>query len=574
LKIPSHFNVQAPFFLLQVNHSAMKFIGLLKHACFATQTNSKLCVLLLSITALLSLSACSDVEQSSKRAITYCSESNPAFFNPQLDTSSTTADASAHQLYDRLLEFNPINGRIEPGLASSWLVSDDGLTYTFQLRRKVAFHHTKYFKPTRTFNADDVVFSINRWRVASHPYHKVNGGSYPYFESLGLQQTIKDVKRINGYRIEITLYKSDSSFLANLATDFAVILSGEYAAQLLNEGKPSRIDFFPIGTGPFKFSHFKQNHYIRYIRHADYFLPTEGTQHLIFDITPKSSLRMAKLITGECDAVAFPSQSDLGVITERDDLTLLEKPGLNIGFWAFNTSKAPLDDPNVRRALVLAVDKTTLLDAVYLGQATRAKGLVPSASWAYQGDAKELGYNPVKARELLDEAGIPYNFSLDVWAMPVQRAYNPNAMKMAQLIKSYLNEVGVTLNIVSYDWNIFRENLRLGIHDSVLIGWNADNGDPDNFYRPLLTCDAIPSGTNRAMWCNKQYDSLIQSALLIDDFEQRKQIYKKANALLFEQMPLMPIAHAYQYQAIRNNVKGMEINPFGGIRFDNVERVP
>jgi cationic peptide transport system substrate-binding protein len=520
------------------------------------------------------ITACSKNNSMNKDAITYCSESNPAVFNPQLDTSSTTADASAHQIYDRLLEFNPSNGRIEPGLASSWLVSRDGLTYTFQLRRNVSFHETAYFSPTRSFNADDVIFSIDRWRDKSHPYHDVNGGNYPYFDSLGLDQTIKDVTRINGYRVEITLFKPDSSFLANLATDFSVMLSAEYAMALLAQGRPSHLDNFPIGTGPYKFVGFRQNHYVRYEKHPDYFQETSDINHLVFDITPKSSLRMAKLITGECDAVAFPSQSDLEVIEERPDLTLLEKPGLNIGFWAFNTSKAPFDNPKVRQALTLAVDKTSLLDAIYLGQATRAKSLVPSASWAYQQDARELGYNPVRARELLDEAGVPYNFSMDIWAMPVQRAYNPNAMKMAELIKNYLNEVGITLNIVSYDWNIFRENLTLGIHDSVLIGWNADNGDPDNFYRPLLTCDAIPSGTNRAMWCNEEYDSLVQQALLIDNFDDRKLLYYQANQLIFEQMPLMPIAHAFQYQAVRSNIEGMQINPFGGVRFDKVARTP
>ncbi|WP_395345768.1 ABC transporter substrate-binding protein [Ningiella sp. W23] len=520
------------------------------------------------------LFSCSKQSAPPINAITFCSESNPATFNPQLDTSSTTADASAHQIYDRLLEFNPSNGRIEPGLASSWLVSSDGLTYTFQLRRGVQFHSTEYHTPTRTFNADDVIFSIDRWRKASHPYHDVNGGSYPYFDSLSLDQRISDVKRINGYRVEITLFQPDSSFLANLATDFSVMLSQEYAINLMAQGKPQDLDRYPIGTGPYKFTTFKKNQYIRFKRHEDYFLPTQGPEQLVFDITDKSSLRMAKLITGECDAVAFPSQSDLSVIEEREDLTLLEKPGLNIGFWAFNSSKAPFDDPRVRQALALAVDKTSLLDAVYLGQATRAKSLVPSASWAYQSNAKELGYNPVRARELLDEAGVPYNFIIDVWAMPVQRAYNPNAMKMARLIKRYLADIGIVVNIVSYDWNIFRENLSLGMHDTVLIGWNADNGDPDNFYRPLLTCDAIPSGTNRAMWCNSDYDALIEQALLIDDFDTRSALYHQANALLFREMPLMPIAHAFQYQAVRSDIDNMQINPFGGIRFDDVVRRP
>jgi cationic peptide transport system substrate-binding protein len=505
-------------------------------------------------------------------AMTYCSESNPGSFNPQLDTSSTTADASAHQIYDRLLEFNPSNGLIEPGLASSWLVSSDGLTYTFQLRNDAEFHNTAYFTPSRTFNADDVIFSIDRWRLVSHPYHDVNGGNYPYFESLRLDQRIKNVERINGYRVEITLYAPDSSFLANLATDFSVILSAEYADVLMANGRPADLDRYPIGTGPYKFIDYRQNQYIRFERHENYFLPTTGPQHLVFDITNKSSLRMAKLITGECDAISFPSQSDLAVIEEREDLTLLQKPGLNIGFWAFNASRAPFDNPKVRRAMALAIDKTSLLDAVYLGQASRAKSLVPSASWAYEPNAKELGYNPVRARELLDEAGVPFNFTMNIWAMPVQRAYNPNAMKMAQLMKSYLADVGVNVNIISYDWNIFRENLRLGLHDSVLIGWNADNGDPDNFYRPLLTCEAIPSGTNRAMWCSPEYDALIEQALLTDNFDERTAFYHQANALLFEQMPLVPIAHAFQYQAIRTDVENMQVNPFGGIRFDSVGR--
>jgi len=132
------------------------------------------------------LSACVKHTAVNDAAITFCSDNNPSSFNPQLDTSSTTADASAHQVYDRLLEFNPENGQIEPGLASSWLVSQDGLTYTFQLRREVAFHRTHYFTPTRTFKAEDVLFSINRWRDPNHPYHSVNKGNYPYFDSLNL----------------------------------------------------------------------------------------------------------------------------------------------------------------------------------------------------------------------------------------------------------------------------------------------------------------------------------------------------------------------------------------------------
>lgn len=518
------------------------------------------------------VAACSKQDEHAfyNSGLVYCSESNPVTFNPQLDTSSTTTDASSHQLYDRLLDFDPDSGRIIPSVASSWLVSDDGLTYTFQLRKDVEFHTTSYFTPSRNFNADDVIFSIDRWRLTSHPYHYVSGGRYPYFESLGLAQNIASVERLNGYRVEIKLTRRDSSFLANLATDFSVMLSQEYGEALLQQGLPNRIDQYPIGTGPFKFENYRKDHYIRYQRHQTYWGEQNNAERLIYDITPKSSLRLAKLMTGECDATAFPAQTELEIIRSRDDLLLAEKPGLNVGFWAFNTQRPPFDNPDVRRALAAAIDKNTLLEAVYFDSATRAKTLLPTASWAFQNDADDTAYNPVLARKLLENAGVEPGFTMTIWAMPIERAYNPNAAKMAELIQRYLREVGVIATIVSYDWATFRRHLQEGLHDSVLIGWSADNGDPDNFYRPLLSCGAIPSGTNRAMWCDNDYDELLDKALQTEDLEARRLIYQQVNRLLYERLPLVPIAHAYRYQAYRNELEGMTINPFGGVRFGGV----
>jgi cationic peptide transport system substrate-binding protein len=525
-----------------------------------------------TVVMVILVAACSKQDEHAfyNSGLVYCSESNPVTFNPQLDTSSTTTDASSHQLYDRLLDFDPDSGRIIPSVASSWLVSDDGLTYTFQLRKDVEFHTTRYFTPSRNFNADDVIFSIDRWRLTSHPYHYVSGGRYPYFESLGLAQNIASVKRLNGYRVEIKLTRRDSSFLANLATDFSVMLSQEYGEALLQQGLPNRIDQYPIGTGPFKFENYRKDHYIRYQRHQTYWGEQDNAERLIYDITPKSSLRLAKLMTGECDATAFPAQTELEIIRSRDDLLLAEKPGLNVGFWAFNTQRPPFDNPDVRRALAAAIDKNTLLEAVYFDSATRAKTLLPAASWAFQNDADDTAYNPVLARKLLENAGVEPGFTMTIWAMPIERAYNPNAAKMAELIQRYLREVGVIATIVSYDWATFRRHLQEGLHDSVLIGWSADNGDPDNFYRPLLSCGAIPSGTNRAMWCDNDYDELLDKALQTEDLEARRLIYQQVNRLLYERLPLVPIAHAYRYQAYRNELEGMTINPFGGVRFGGV----
>lgn len=501
----------------------------------------------------------------------YCSEGNPSSFNPQLDTSGTTVDASSHQIYDRLLEFDTASREIKPSLASSWLVSDDGLVYTFQLRKDVQFHSTAYFNPSRNFNADDVIFSFNRWRDNEHPYHSVSGGIYPYFNSLDLGKIIKTIKRINGYRIEIHLQRPDSSFLANLATDFSVILSEEYAQQLLLAGRKAQIDTLPVGTGPYYFVDFRKDDFIRYKPHPNHWDMKKLPAQLVFDITPSSSLRLAKLLSGECDAIAYPSQSELQFIRSRNDIVLDEKPGLNLAYWAFNTAKPPFDQPILRRALGLAIDKNALIDTVYFGSAERATRLVPPTSWAWDNVGNSVNYNPTLARQLISQADLPNDFSIEIWAIPVQRAYNPNASKMAELIQGYLQVVGVSSTIVTYDWDTFREKLRKGEHDSVLIGWTADNGDPDNFYRPLLSCAAIESGTNRARWCSEEYDNLISQALQHTDLELRQAYYSQANELIEQELPLVPIAHAFRYQAFKHDVKGLEINPFGGIRFGDLE---
>jgi cationic peptide transport system substrate-binding protein len=457
-------------------------------------------------------------------------------------------------------------------LATSWSITDDGKTYTFQLRKNVSFHQTDMFLPSRFFGADDVVFSLDRWRLQTHPYHSVSGGKYPYTDSLKLGDLIKDVRRVNGYRVEITLNRPESSFLANLATDFAVILSAEYAEQLIASSQMYLIDYQPVGTGPYQLFEYRQDHYIRYVKHPNYWKEIELTDKLIFDITPSSSLRLAKLMTGECDAIALPAHSELEVVRQQENLILDEKPGFNIGFWAFNTSKAPFDNPNVRRAFGMAIDRNALIEAIYFNSAITAKNIVPPTSWAFQTDVKTLSYNPIAAKKLLRDNGIPEGFTMNIWAMPVERVYNPNAMKMAELIQAYLQEVGVQVNIISYEWATFRQRLNEGLHDSVLIGWSADNGDPDNFYRPLLSCAAISSGTNRAMWCSPEYDKLINQALEFVDISERVYFYGKANDLLAEQLPLIPIAHASRYQAHRKKLKRFVINPYGGVRFGGVNK--
>lgn len=529
-------------------------------------------MLLLAFMMSFLMGACTEMTKINlgKEGIIYCSNGNPESFNPQLSTSDTTTDASSYQIYDRLVEFDPVTNKVMPSLASSWLVKNNGLVYVFQLRKNVFFHANPSFQPTRAFNADDVIFSINRWRSWEHPFHDVSGGYYPYFANIELDSLIKDIKRVNGYRIEIHLNKPDGSFLANLATDFAVILSAQYGEFLMQEGLPEQIDQYPIGTGPFQFVKHQKDRYIRYQKNPNYWRDIPIVDHLIFDITPASSQRLAKLMTGECDVIRSPTTNELNIIRQRENLVLDEKPGLNLGYWAFNTTKPPFDNPEVRRALAMSIDINTLLDAIYFDSAIPANSLIPPSSWAHNEELTGVSYNPVLARELLEENGIEDGFTMDIWAIPVERTYQPNAPKMAELMSGFLADIGVGVNIINLDWNTFRRRVAERNYDSILIGWAANNGDPDNFYRPLLSCAGVETGSNPANWCSQQFDELIDEALIYTDETTRAALYHSANALIADQIPLVPIAHAYQYQAYVEQVEGLVINPFGGIRFGGV----
>ncbi|MGL4674767.1 MAG: ABC transporter substrate-binding protein, partial [Wohlfahrtiimonas sp.] len=190
------------------------------------------------------------------QTLVYCSEASPESFNPQLVTSGTSNAASSSTVYNRLLEFKPGTTETLPGLAESWEVSEDGKTYTFKLREGVKFHSNKDFKPSRDFNADDVIFSFMRQKDPNHPYHNVSGQKYFYFNGSNMGELIDSIDRVDDYTVRFNLTKAEAPFLANLAMPFTSILSAEYGDYLAKNNRQIEMDLKPIGTGPFEFKQY------------------------------------------------------------------------------------------------------------------------------------------------------------------------------------------------------------------------------------------------------------------------------------------------------------------------------
>lgn len=503
------------------------------------------------------------------KTLIYCSEGSPEGFNPILFTSGTTFDATANNIFNQLFEVAPGSTEAGPGLAESVSVSDDGLVYTFKLRPNVKWHTTDDFTPTRDFNADDVIYTIERQRDPNHPWHKVSGGSYEYFSGSGLPELIKSVGKVDDLTVEITLGSPDATFTAVLSQDFASMLSAEYAEQMMAAGTPEKLDLEPVGTGPFQLVAYQKDAAIRYKANPDYWEGKPALDNLVFAITPDASVRYQKLKAGECHVMAYPNPADLATIGQDPAINLLKQEGLNVGYLGFNTEKKPFDDARVRRALTMAINKQAIIDSVYQGAGVAAKNPVPPAIFGYNDAIQDTPYDPEAAKKLLEEAG-QAGVKTTLWAMPVSRPYNPNARRMAELVQADWQAIGVEAEIVSFEWGEYLKRTQAGEQDTFMLGWTADIADPDNFLGVLLGCDAV-GATNRARWCNKPFDDLIKQAKLITDKAERTKLYEQAQVIFKEEAPWVTVAHSVAYQPVRKEVKNFKIDYFGGNIFQNVD---
>ncbi|MGV3345446.1 dipeptide ABC transporter periplasmic-binding protein DppA [Enterobacteriaceae bacterium LUAb1] len=504
------------------------------------------------------------------KTLVYCSEGSPEGFNPQLFTSGTTY-AVTSQIYNRLLEFTPGTTELHPALAEKWDISDDGKVYTFYLRRGVVWHTTKEFTPVRHFSADDVVFSFERQRDNSHPYHNVSGGTYEYFAGMNMPEIIASVEKLDDYTVRFTLTRPEAPFLADLGMDFASILSAEYADTMLKAGTPEKVDLNPVGTGPFQLVQYQKDSRILYKANPHYWGGKPKIDRLVFSITPDASVRYARLQKGECQVMPYPNPADLARMKEDKEIHLYQQAGLNVGYLSYNVEKKPLDNVQVRQALTYAVNKQAIIDAIYQQAGQPAKNLIPPTIWGYNDAIKDDEYDPEKAKALLKAAGMAEGFSLDLWAMPVQRPYNPNARRMAEMIQADWAKIGVKAHIVTYEWGEYLKRAKAGEHQTVMMGWTGDNGDPDNFFATLFSCAAAKEGSNYSRWCDQSFEEQIQSARTTADRKKRAAYYRQAQVVMHDQMPALMIAHSTIYEPASRKVKNYKVDPLGSHYFAQVD---
>ncbi|AIM17236.1 ABC transporter substrate-binding protein [Neobacillus sedimentimangrovi] len=495
--------------------------------------------------------------QSKKDTLVYGRGGDSTSLDP-ITTTEGEAFKVTENIFETLVEYGDQDTTINPGLAEKWEVSEDGLTYTFHLRKGVKFHDGT------DFNADAVVFNFNRWMNGNDekfPYYSMFGG---YKNDEG--HVIKEVKAVDEHTVQFVLKRPQAPFLKNLAMSPFGIAS---PAAVEKYGDDFRSH--PVGTGPFKFVEWKQNDTITLEKNPDYW--KEGLPKLnkiIFRVIPENTARLNALANGEIDVMDGLNNSDEETVKSNPNLQVIERPSMNVGYIGLTTTRKPLDNKLVRQAINHAVDKKAIIDAFYGGKAEAAVNPMPPSIEGYNDAIEDYPYDLEKAKALLKEAGYENGFEIDLWAMPVARPYMPEAQKVAEVIQESLSKIGIKAKIQSVDWATYLEKATKGEFDMFMLGWTGDNGDADNFLYTLLDKDSIGSN-NYTHYSNDELHEVLIAAQTETDQAKRNELYKKAQEIIKEDAPWVPLVHSTPLLAASKDVVNYLPHPTGSEALTKVE---
>jgi dipeptide transport system substrate-binding protein len=511
---------------------------------------------LLSLMAALAL--CMGGAAQAAGTLTVCTEASPDGFDIAQYESSVTNDAAGRTIYDQLLGFKPGTTEIRPSLAEKWEVSADGLAYTLHLRKGVRFHTTPWFKPTRDFNADDVLWSINRMNDKKHPAHAAAKNGFVYWEGMGMSALIKTVEKVDANTVRIGLSRPEAPFLANMAMEaIGSIYSAEYGEQLQKAGKLDQLNSQPVGSGPFVFKSYQKDAVIRYAANTAYWGGAPKVDNLIFAITLDPNVRVQRLKAGECLVGTNMKPETVSTFDNDANVKVVRNSPLLTAYIAPNVKRKFLSDKRFREALWLSLDMKTYLLAVYGGNATVAGSFVPPPMWSHD---KTLSYrfDPEKARQLVKASG----YDGSELALFTRIGGSIDGKRAAELMQSDWARVGIKVRVQMMEWGEMLKRTGKGEHDITFLSWAGDNGDPDNFLTPNLSCAAVAGGGNKSQWCNKEFEALIDNARKTVDPKKRTELYVKAQKLVYEEVAAIPTVYPVNMTALNKRVQGYVPDPF------------
>lgn len=466
-----------------------------------------------------------------------------------LDPSTVTAVNDFRiliNMYDGLVRYKDGTLEVEPALAKSWKISDDGTEYTFTLRRDVKFHDGS------AFDANAVKFNFDRMLKDDHPYHDTGPFPLSFFFS-----AIKKTTVVDKYTVRFTLDKPYAPLLSNLAYPTGLIVS---PAAVRERG--DKFGRNPSGTGAFKFDSWESNRRVLVTKNENYWDGAPPLNAVVFRPITDSNTRVTEMLSGGIDLMVEVPPDNISTF-QSGQFTVYEQAGPHLWFLILNCKEGPFQSRQVRQAVNYAINKKALVENVLSGTAEVAAGPTPPAfAWAYNEDLEPYPYDPDKARKMIADAG--YKGAELTFYVTEGGSGMLDPIPMGTAIQADLAKVGLKANIETYEWNTFLGKVNPGLEgkaDMAEMAWMTN--DPDTLPFLALRSDAWPDkgGFNSGYYSNPKVDRLLESARASTDQDERARLYREMQEIVYEDAPWAFVANWKQNAVSKSNVRQFKLQP-------------
>jgi peptide/nickel transport system substrate-binding protein len=544
-------------------------------------------ILLLAATALLLAAACGGSDNESEGGaksggtLVFAGAADPVSLDGALVSDGESIRVIT-QLFETLINLKPGTTELEPGLATDWEVSPDAKTYTFSLREGVKFHDGT------DFNAAAVCANFDRWYNFKGPlqspsasyYYGAFFGGFKKNESEDLSDPLyKSCEARNPTTAVITLTRPSASLLGALVQQAFSIASPTALKKYKADAgtldpdtgfKPSGTfgTQHPIGTGPFEFVSWTREDRLVLKRFDGYWGDKAKLDQLIIRPIADNAARLQALQNGEIQGYDLVEPQDVATIQGDDNLKILDRPAFNVAYVGINQKKPPFNDLKVRQAVAYGLDREAVVNNFYGGRGVVAKEMMPPEVEGYADDVTEYKYDPAKAKQLLQQAGVKTPLKVDFWyPSDVSRPYMPNPKNNFEAFSASLNKSGfkVVPHTAPWDPDYLGRVDEGTAGDLHLIGWTGDFADADNFIGTFFQ-DYSPQFGFR----DPKLFKLLDDAEAEADRAKRIDEYKEANRMIMEELPAVPYAHTKPALAFRKDVNGFVPSPTTNELFSTV----
>lgn len=460
--------------------------------------------------------------------------SSPKYLDPILYTGSYESQI-INCVCDTLVDYNMDLSEIVPVLATDWTISDDGLTYTFNLRSDAKFQKGKY-QDGRAVTADDIKYSLERSAKES---------------SMNRLSMLDHVDVVSDTTVNCVLNAPAASFITALTDAGNAIVPKEEV-----EGWGNSFGDHLVGSGPFKLDQFLKDQESVLSKNDAYWGPAPNLDGVTIKVVTDMTQAANGLATGELDMATSLTGESIQTIKNNSDLIMQQTPGLHVAYVYFNQANGPTADQRVRKAILMAINRDDLVKGVYpYGEAQTASLPLPKGSWGY--DASVEGdvpaYDPDAAKALMREAGYGDGLSLNLYISNTEAR-----IKMGTILQQTLKEtLNIDLTINPSDWGTFSATAASGAADMYGMSWSW-YPDPYFFLNKLFSGSEAGALGNGAGFVHQDVDDLLDKALAATDQDQRAGYYRQALKTIVSYDPMLVYASEYVNTGLTTKVQGYE----------------